>query len=100
MSEREQFVNQLVEKIKAIREWTAPYGILTGLHSNALAHQKAAGKYRSITFGVARYLDAEVRVYSKTYITADFHGPLARFESHQLFKSETELLDFLRLHFS
>jgi len=42
--------------------WTAPFGVLCGRHE----HQGKA--YRSVTFGIARALDAEVRIYSPSFM--------------------------------
>lgn len=52
--------------------FTAPYGILSGT-----ATTKSGRKYKSITFGVARYLDAEVRYFSPNFILVDGQGALA-----------------------
>ncbi len=44
----------------------APYGIIGGLSKDK--------KYRSITFGVARALDAELRIYSPSFILVRWQG--------------------------
>lgn len=61
MSPREQTANDLVAWLNADGRWTAPYGVLEGLSSDK--------RYRSVTFGKARTLDAEVRIYSPKYLT-------------------------------
>lgn len=45
------------------RNFTAPYGILTGSHVS-----KRGTKYQSITFGRARTLDATVEVYNRNFM--------------------------------
>lgn len=45
------------------RNFTAPYGILTGSHVN-----KSGRKYLSITFGRARTLDATVEIYNRNFL--------------------------------
>jgi len=57
---RERVQNDLIEWLRHSQRWTAPYGILD---SKSPDH-----KYRSVTFGIARTLDAEVRIYSPKYI--------------------------------
>ena len=53
----------------AIYEWaqgkncTAPYGVLTGEYTN-----KKGKKYRAVTFGRARTLDATVEIYNRNFI--------------------------------
>jgi len=61
MSPREQAATALVEWLQNNGSWNAPYGILDGLSSDK--------RYRSVTFGRARTLDCEVRIYSPKYIT-------------------------------
>ena len=62
------------EILTQIEQWakgkgfTAPYGILTGSHTN-----KKGTKYLSITFGRARTLDATVEIYNRNFI---YHGIL------------------------
>lgn len=54
---------------KAIYDWamkqdfTAPYGILSGEHVN-----KKGKKYKSVTFGRARSLDASVDIYNRNFM--------------------------------
>lgn len=45
------------------RNFTAPYGILTGTHTT-----KGGRKYHSITFGRARTLDATVEIYNRNFL--------------------------------
>lgn len=44
-------------------EFDAPYGILQGEHTN-----KKGTKYKSVTFGRARKLDATVEIYNRNFI--------------------------------
>ena len=43
--------------------FTAPYGVLTGEHTNAKGR-----KYRGVTFGYARTHDFEVCIYGERFI--------------------------------
>lgn len=43
--------------------FTAPYGILSGEHTNSKGR-----KYLSVTFGRARKLDATVEIYNRNFI--------------------------------
>jgi len=61
MSPREQTANDLVAWLNADGNWNAPYGVLERISTDK--------RYRSVTFGKARTLDAEVRIYSPKYIT-------------------------------
>lgn len=63
------------------RNFTAPYGILTGSHVN-----KRGTKFLSITFGRARTLDATVEIYNRNFLIlrTSRHGS-------QVFKNFTEL---------
>lgn len=60
MSDREQLQQRLAAWIGT---WaTAPYGVITNLR----LRMDGPGKYRSITFGLARTLDAELMIWSGT----------------------------------
>lgn len=52
-----------IESWAKSRNFSAPYGILTGTHTN-----KRGVKYQSITFGRARTLDATVEVYNRNFM--------------------------------
>lgn len=45
------------------KNFSAPYGVLTGSHIN-----KSGRKYLSITFGRARTLDATVEIYNRNFM--------------------------------
>jgi len=45
------------------QNFSAPYGILTGSHTN-----KKGTKFLSITFGRARTLDATVEIYNRNFM--------------------------------
>lgn len=45
------------------RNFTAPYGVLRGEHVN-----KKGVKYKSVTFGRARTLDATVEIYNRSFM--------------------------------
>jgi len=65
---RELIQQHLIEWISETGRFTAPYGILDS--------KSADGKYRSITFGIARVTDIELRIYSpKWFLLRDSrHG--------------------------
>lgn len=74
MSPREQVQNKIVEYLEQdAARWNAPYGILTGLHPV----KNGKGKVRTITFGVSRYLDASIYIWSPDKITIQGQGGLA-----------------------
>ena len=73
MSPREQLQHRLVDWLEAYpARFTAPYGILPGLED-----LPKGGKVRTVTFGVARYLDATVYIWSPNRLTVKAQGPLA-----------------------
>ena len=74
MSPREQAQNELTEWLESTcSKWTAPYGILPGLDDCS-----KGGKVRTITFGVARFLDCTVFIWSPTKFTFRAAGPMSR----------------------
>jgi len=77
-----------------IEEWaqsrgtfTAPYGILTGSHTNSKGR-----KYLSVTFGYARSLDATVEIYNRSFIVVKTSSN--RYNA-QVFKSYEEPMEYL-----
>ena len=56
-------IQQQVYDWALTKNFTAPYGVLTGEHTN----QKGT-KYRAVTFGRARTLDATVEIYNRNFI--------------------------------
>jgi hypothetical protein len=58
-----QQILDTLEKWAQSKNFTAPYGILTGSHTN-----KKGIKYLSITFGRARTLDATVEIYNRNFM--------------------------------
>jgi hypothetical protein len=60
MSERSNIANRIAQAIAAEPRFNAPYGVLTTRSSDA--------RYYVVTFGRARILDAEVRVYGPKFI--------------------------------
>ena len=73
MSEREQLQNTIVEYLENNPRWTAPYGVLAGLSKLP----NGPGKFRTVTFGVARYLDATIYIWSPTKLTVRAQGGLS-----------------------
>lgn len=67
------------------RDFTAPYGVLSGSHVN-----KKGRKYLSVTFGRARTLDATVEIYNRNFmiVRTNRHGS-------QVFKDVTEMRNFI-----
>ncbi len=85
MSEREEIQNDIVDFLAKSGKFDAPYGILPGIRPFA------KGKMRTVTFGVARYLDGEIQIISPKCITVSGRGALAykycgKFDSLQAFK--------------
>ena len=76
MSEREKTQNEVVEFLQS-GNFNAPYGILAGIQKD-----KKNQEYRSVTFGMARTLDAEVRIYGPKFLLLRWnHGTLEKFDS-------------------
>lgn len=72
MSPREQVQTQIYEFLENNQDrFDAPYGIIEGLQP------MGSGKIRTITFGVARYLDACAWIWSPQRISIKGQGDLA-----------------------
>lgn len=73
MSPREQIQNELVAWLETTStKWTAPYGIMPGL-----TDLPKGGKVRTITFGVARWLDCTIFIWSPTKFTFRANGSMS-----------------------
>jgi len=82
-----QQIQQHVEAWAQAKNFSAPYGILTGEFSS-----KKGTKYRSVTFGRARTLDATVEIYNRNFliVRTSRHGS-------NVFKNVQDLMNFLEL---
>lgn len=85
MSEREQLQNQIVEFLESKGKFNAPYGIIEGMQPYG------KGKIRTVTFGIARYLDATIDIIKPNDLHVHGRGPLAykycgRYESFEKLK--------------
>lgn len=90
MSEREAVQQAIMAALMEHSEyWSAPYGILEGMHTLG-----NGGKIRTITFGVSRYLDAEVQIWSPKRIVVRGAGGLAYLVEGD-YKSAEELITVL-----
>lgn len=80
----QEIQDSIYEWAKA-KNFTAPYGVLTSEHVN-----KKGKKYKAVTFGRARTLDASVDIYNRNFIvvTTSRHGS-------QVFKDYDSLMQFL-----
>ena len=80
-----QQILDTIEQWAHTRDFSAPYGILTGTHVN-----KKGTKYLSITFGRARTLDCTVNIYNRNFITVttNRHG-------NQVFRNYQDCQNFL-----
>jgi hypothetical protein len=58
---------------KGRSDFTAPYGVLQGEHVN-----KKGAKYKSVTFGRARSLDATVEIYNRNFMILRCSGDADR----------------------
>ena len=63
-------------------DFTAPYGVLQGEHIN-----KKGTKFKSVTFGRARTLDATVDIYNRNFIILRCSGV-----ADQVFKNYSDLM--------
>lgn len=80
-----QQIQQSIVEWANKQNFTAPYGILEGNHTN-----KKGTKYLSVTFGRARTLDATVEIYNRNFmiVRTSRHGS-------QIFKNVNDLQQFL-----
>ena len=80
-----QQIQAQVETWARSQNFTAPYGVLSGQHTN-----KKGVKYLSVTFGRARTLDATVEIYNRNFM-------LVRTSRHgsQVFKTVADMQQFL-----
>ncbi len=80
-----QAIQDSIESWAIAKNFTAPYGVLTGTHIS-----KSGTKYRSVNFGHARTLDATVEIYNRNFIVVrtSRHGSV-------VFKDYQELTQFL-----
>lgn len=76
-----QQISDLIYAWASSKDFTAPYGVLQGEHVN-----KKGTKFKSVTFGRARTLDATVEIYNRNFIIlrTNKHGS-------QLFKNVADL---------
>lgn len=84
MSVRQEISDRFVELLGS-GDFDAPYGILQGMSGDR--------RYRSVTFGIARYLDAEIRIYSSQYIMIKYN------RNRELFRgdsAEQQMRDFIK----
>jgi len=75
MSPREQLQNNIHDwiEIRSKSKFTAPYGVISSLDPV----KNGKGKVRTITFGVARYLDATLFIFSEKDIRCQAAGPMS-----------------------
>ena len=66
-----QEIQDAVYNWAVAQNFSAPYGVLTGEHVN-----KKGSKYRAVTFGRARTLDATVEIYNRKFmlVRTNIHG--------------------------
>jgi hypothetical protein len=89
MNNEQLHFSDLLSAIENNNRWTAPYGVIAGEGKS-----KKGKKYRSITFGVARYLDASILYFAPTYIVVQAQGGLA-YKYEGLYKSIESLIEAL-----
>ena len=67
------------------KNFTAPYGVIESEHIS-----RKGKKYKAVTFGYARTLDATVEIYNRNFIVVrtNQHGS-------QVFKDYTSMMQFL-----
>lgn len=91
MSPREQTQNQLVDWLETTSgKWTAPYGIIPSMEP-----MPKGGKVRTITFGIARSLDATVYIWSPTKFSFRAAGPASWGLDGTICKSLDEVIEVL-----
>lgn len=80
-----QEIQETIYQWALAKNFSAPYGVLASEHTN-----KKGKKYKAVTFGRARTLDAEVEIYNRNFIVVktNRHGL-------QVFKDYDSLMQFL-----
>jgi len=80
-----QEIQTQVEAWASSKNFSAPYGILTGSHTN-----KKGRKFLSVTFGRPATLDATVEIYNRNFI-------IVRTSRHgsQIFTNSIDMQQFL-----
>jgi len=93
MSPREQLQEEVYYWLESRSQskFTAPYGIISSLDNI----KNGKGKVRTITFGIARSLDATIFIYSLKDIRLTAAGPLSYKLDGVSCKSKEELLGIL-----
>lgn len=91
MSDREILQSNIHNwiEMRTYSKFTAPYGVISSLEPCG------KGKVRTITFGVARYLDATIFVFGKNDIRIKAAGPLSYKIDQNTYHSYDELIKAL-----
>lgn len=90
-SPREQLQNDLVAYLEGRGNLNAPYGILTGLRTNS-----KGGKFREITFGKSRTLDATVQIHGPKFFVFRWQGALRNVGNGRDSRTFTSFADLTR----
>ncbi len=90
MSDREVVQVAIADQLMGEPKFNAPYGVLTGISKD--------NRYRTVTFGISRTLDAEIRVYGPHFILLRWETAIRKLPRHgsQKFTSITDLMKFLK----
>lgn len=93
MSPREQLQNNLFDwiEMRSKSKFTAPYGVICSLDPV----KNGKGKVRTITFGVARYLDATLFIYGEKDIRCQAAGPMGPQLDGRRWRSYEEVVNAL-----
>jgi len=78
----QEISNAVYNYAKSRSDFTAPYGVLQGEHVN-----KKGTKFKSVTFGRARTLDATVDIYNRNFMILRCSGV-----ADQVFKNYSDLM--------
>lgn len=79
-------IQQAIYDWALTKNFTAPYGVLEGEHVN-----RKGKKYKSVTFGYARTLDATVEIYNRNFILVK----ASRNHNAQVFNDFNSVMNFL-----
>jgi hypothetical protein len=91
ISPREQIQNDIVSYLEGRGNINAPYGILTGMRTN-----KIGGKFREITFGKSRTLDATIQIHGSHFYVFRWQGSLRNVGNGRDSRTFTSLADLTR----
>lgn len=97
MSVREEIQNALYKYFSERQNmYNAPYGVLTGLYT-----ARNGGKYRTVTFGISRLLDAVIYIMTPDKLRLEYNTAIRALNSNESidFTNFQAVIDYFRQNF-